>query len=310
MYSLPAFYFKTSVLFVDDDKNFLDTISNAIDSNFSILSQYSSKECLDFINNYNSLTEKHNFFKPCIELELNNDEHSIIDFDISNILSIKDYPYKKNEISSIVIDYCMPTMNGIELCQKFKPYSFKKILLTGKADFKDAITAFNNGLIDRFIGKYNDNLIEDILISLKSLEMKYFCEKSQLIIKHLEAEMKIPLTDPIFIDFFNALCEEKNIIEYYLISKTGSFLLIDDRKQEYFLIVYTKESLDYYKKLFPVNETEYLILNTNLNSNKIPFFGINQDITNFEPENWDKYFFKASELNGRDKYYWSLSNNF
>ena len=62
-------------------------------------------------------------------------------------------------VDIIISDMRMPGMNGVQFLQKakeIKPNAIK-ILLTGNADFNDAISAINDGGIFRYLNKpWND----------------------------------------------------------------------------------------------------------------------------------------------------------
>jgi len=52
-----------------------------------------------------------------------------------------------------VVDYAMGETNGLEVLQALPDWPGARILLTGHADEQLAVQAFNQGLIDQFIGK-------------------------------------------------------------------------------------------------------------------------------------------------------------
>jgi len=69
----------------------------------------------------------------------------------------------------------MPNMTGLDLCYKLQDFPFKKILLTGEMQHEEAVKAFNAGLIDRFIRKYDPDLFSVLKTHIKILERQYFC---------------------------------------------------------------------------------------------------------------------------------------
>jgi CheY-like chemotaxis protein len=56
-------------------------------------------------------------------------------------------PSRFNNIAVLVVDYSMPTINGIEFCKQLGDKHVYKILLTAEADSDIAINAFNDGII-------------------------------------------------------------------------------------------------------------------------------------------------------------------
>ncbi|MFK7914231.1 MAG: response regulator [Pseudomonadales bacterium] len=60
---------------------------------------------------------------------------------------------KTKVFSVVVCDYLMPRMDGLEFFSRIKGLGVSRILLTGAADEKLAVDAFNEGLIDYFVLK-------------------------------------------------------------------------------------------------------------------------------------------------------------
>ena len=87
-----------------------------------------------------------------------------------------------DHVAILVVDYEMPDINGIEFCQKLKERKIFRIMLTAEADKDTAIKAFNNGLIDKFILKTNEELYLEITFAVQELTQRYFKEISGSII--------------------------------------------------------------------------------------------------------------------------------
>ena len=56
-------------------------------------------------------------------------------------------------ISAMLVNYAMPTMNGLEFCAQLTDRDVRRVLLTGVADEKTAVQAFDAGLIDHYLPK-------------------------------------------------------------------------------------------------------------------------------------------------------------
>ncbi|MFT3742197.1 MAG: response regulator [Gammaproteobacteria bacterium] len=151
-----------------------------------------------------------------------------------------------NQVGVVVIDYNMPEMNGLDMIRalKKKGLIMKVIMLTGVADQSTAIKAFNDKEIDRFLVKgaadYNQKLIECI----DELQLENFESKSLTI-----SESVSNLNNPDFIELFNKTYKENNIIEYYLLDDSGSFLMYDMAGNPLWLIINTEEDIEMYKDL-------------------------------------------------------------
>ena len=163
---------------------------------------------------------------------------------------------------------------------------------------------FNNKLIDGFITKSDINLLRNLTDSIKLLEQQYFIELTKTIKNNLEISHSLPLSDPIFIDFFNEWIVANNIIEYYLIDKNGSFLTINSQNEQSYFIVHTDYSLNNLVNIYQEDEQLFQVINSFESRQKIPFFGQNISADDIAPRLWDNYLYKPNLLEGREKYYW------
>lgn len=69
--------------------------------------------------------------------------------------------------SIAVVDYAMPAANGLEVLKASPSWPPYRVLLTGKADEHIAISAFNEGLIDRYLTKQNPDLVQQLTSALQ-----------------------------------------------------------------------------------------------------------------------------------------------
>lgn len=226
---IPVCSFPTTVFFIDDDRTYLENLQLRLQvEKFLPKFFHSSKNALEYLQqNFPFET----FAERCIhrpdEMEL---DHRNIDIDVPAIREEIYNPKRFSQVSVVVVDYSMPNLNGLELCKKLKNKRFKKILLTGEADEKIAVNAFNDGIIDKFIRKDAPHFNELINKTICQLQQQYFQELSTLIIESLvdpEFPILTAINDPVFIEIFNEFCKKNNITEYYLTDTYGSYLLLD-----------------------------------------------------------------------------------
>ena len=57
-------------------------------------------------------------------------------------------------VRSVVVDYSIPSQNGLEVLKALGQWQGSRMILTGFEDLTIAVTAFNEGLIDQFIPKH------------------------------------------------------------------------------------------------------------------------------------------------------------
>jgi len=302
---LPLFQYPTTTLWIDDDELFLQTIDKSFPGNKKMFSN--PGECCAFFSTQQPFSRV-----AFLHGEYNNEsyyslEHAPVDFDVTEIARLYNYPERFKEISVVVCDHNMPEMTGLELFGKLHETPVKKILLTGEMQNEEAVRAFNDGLIDRFIKKtYDLNLFEEISKYIKALERQYFCELTKPLLLHLEAGHVLPLSDVAFVSFFDKWCEENKISEFYLIDKQGSFFVINEQNETSYFVVHTEQSLNNFSKFYANNHEINELVQYVIKRNKIPFFGYKKDAWQVSHSDWSKYFYTPNIFEGREKYYWFI----
>ncbi len=235
-----AYFHPTTVILVDDNKDLIESIGCIIDQG-----GMSRKEFANPILAYDFLASKHaqyNLAQQCVDQETDPDSDAR-NVNI-NITSIKDgvyNPKRFEHITVLVVDHDMPEMSGIDLCRKLKDYPIKKILLTGVATDKQAVDAFNEGLIDGYISKNDDNMEEKLAQAIAELHRKQLEEESAIIVNNLiyprPGYEKSCLSEEVFINLLDELVQKHNICEYYLSTEYGSYVLFDEQGTPSWLVI-------------------------------------------------------------------------
>ncbi len=308
MKALPLVYYPTTVNWVDDDILFLKTISQAVKSERPCQTYLTPKECLLRLQYQTPALASLPLFKSYVDHDEYGTSHHIpVDADLLALSSLRNNPERFNDVSVVVVDYHMPGMTGIELCRELQGQPVKKILLTGAADQQLAIEAFNEKIIDCFLRKDNPNLVCELQSFVRSLSQQYFRDLTQSLLVHLEVENKLPITDPVYIEFFHGWCTANKIIEYYLIDKNGSFLATDDAGKIHYLIVHTDKTLDAFTESHHDDEVSDF-LESVVKRQKIPFFGVAKEAWKFDVNNWPEHFYSPLVIEGKERYYYWSQN--
>ncbi len=308
--NLPLFYYPSTWIYVDDDKNLLHTMKIVLSEINTVKLFQSSVDCLKSIENYEQPSTKFSFLKNITDDEkygvLN---HTPIDFDVTDIPKLVDKEDRYNEISVVIIDYNMPEIDGFSLAEKIHSFSAKKLLLTGKAETEQAIKAFNDHLIQSYVKKFDDCMEEKLIVYLKSLTYKYFQTLTAPLLSYLETDHKLPQSDPIFINFFKSFCEKNNIVEYYLIDKQGSLLLINNKREYFCLAMQSDETINSWLSFYTSEITIPDNVLTAIQTKKMMLFlGIGRDLWQSQNIDWNKHLYPSNILEGREKYFWSVIN--
>ena len=304
---VPLFYFPTTWVCVDDNKKLLNTMSIILEEHARVKLFSSAKECLAFFSTYQSVLSEYSFLRSVKDDEgYGVLEHTPLDFNVKTLVDIANNSRRFDDISVLIVDYNMPEMTGYELAKAIKP-SIKKILLTGDAHDKIVIDGFNNKLIDRVVQKADVSMEETLITYLEELSLQYFQKISSPILSALEAENKLPLSDPAFVSFFNGFYSEYKIKEYYLIDKQGSFLCIDEEGNKFCLVIQTNAGINAWVSSYSIeNELSTEKMKAINERKKIPFFGLGVEAWHIEPSHWGNLLHDANSFKGREDYYWAV----
>ena len=239
-------YFPTTVVAIDDNVNFLDSLKDILGSkNITVKGFTDPFAGLDFINE-NSVNNSLAFSDLTMSGdEATSDWQSIL----LNVNRVHSQIYDENrfaKISAVIVDYSMPGIDGVELCSKISDSNIQRILLTGVADENVAIDAFNNGYINRFARKSSSNIVSDVIQSVNWAIHQYFSAYTSDLMKYLPAKEMNNLRDPIFANFFYGTCLNRSYIEYYMLDTFGSYLFLREdgramphRQQDSYILHHT-----------------------------------------------------------------------
>lgn len=303
MSDLLSCYFPTTVVLVDDDPAFLGLLRSKLNgAGFICKGFLDAREALDFINDsaYSNRLDYSNLIRT--GEEGTSDWKSIL-LNV-NVLHSEIYSSGRfNKISTVISDYQMPNMNGVEFCSKIFDVGIQKILLTGVVEDKIGIDAFNGGYISRFFRK---NLSFDIVGAVKDSMSRYFQIYTNLILQHASSTEFVHLKDPVFFDFFSRLYARGDYIEYYMLDPYGSYLMVRANGSCRMLSVLTEieaarlmdvaiesgEADD--DTLGRLQSREYMLVYHNRNASLPPV------------SEWHKYLRPANVIDGYQTYYYSF----
>ncbi|MCD6040030.1 MAG: Response regulator containing a CheY-like receiver domain and an domain [Gammaproteobacteria bacterium] len=299
-------YYPTITILIDDKKNFLKELDLKLSHQFFYRFYTQPEEFIEYINHQYSFDP---FTNRCVFLD--NDELDRGSQNI-NIRMIRNEATNENrfyQISTLISDYAMPTKNGLECCQSIPDkYAITKILLTGQADNSLAVEAFNKGIINKFIHK-SPNVAQLVNSAIYEAQVKYFINLSEKLYDMLPESTTQCLTDPAFADFFYKLCEEKNIVEYYLTDERGSFLMLDMQGKPSWLAIANDEQMESYYEIAHGHKNVSPSIMDGLKTKKmITYFYTDDDLDTSAAE-WESYMYPAKQLTGKETYYYAYIDN-
>ena len=112
--ALSVFWFPTKTFLIDDDGIYLENITFALNDTLNVQSFHSVDEALNELS-----TAKFIDTDQTIEMtDLTHFDRSYLVWEEENIVKTLFDPYRFNRITTIICDYSMPEMNGLEFFSK------------------------------------------------------------------------------------------------------------------------------------------------------------------------------------------------
>jgi CheY-like chemotaxis protein len=234
--------FPTTVLVLDDDEDFLESIQGVLSEKYKCICTSDAQRAREILINNRGWTESS--LKKGITRTFSGEDLSL--FSVSmNFPQFKDQIYDLNRfkhITVVVVDYDMPEKNGLEFIRHIEDSQLKIIMLTGKAEQRTVIKAFNEREIHRYVSKGDPDYLHTLLQYIKELQDEFFFDFSKSILESLkETETKI-FDKKEFVELFHQTLRENEIAEYYLLEESGSFLLIDATGKNQFSLIIKSET--------------------------------------------------------------------
>jgi CheY-like chemotaxis protein len=244
--SIPSFMFPTTVLMIDDNVEFLKSIAIGLLPEKATYNFYSDPAlALRLVNEkYRSNEVASSLVNLMDEEEF---EHRCLDINIRDLHRIVYNRARFQQISTVVVDFHMPGLNGIEFCESIKNPYIQKILLTSIVDEHKAIEVLNAGIIHTFIRKQSINVMDQLNQAIMQAQTRYFNQLSNIIQQTLNfSPGESALSDPAFVELFHRVSAECGAVEHYLTEFLGSFLFVDAEGNRFNLFTRVQDQLDFF----------------------------------------------------------------
>ncbi|HCU05035.1 MAG: hypothetical protein A2X77_00225 [Gammaproteobacteria bacterium GWE2_42_36] len=323
---IPCCYHPTTPLLVDDEGEYLQGLVRVLNNIPKPYLYTNPAEALEFIQKK---------YKPAVspdqwcshlkntDVDLNHldaHEHALIDIDVSRIHHQVYNAERFKEIAVAIVDYAMPQLTGLEFFEKTTHYAFQKLLLTGQASQQLGLEAFNTGAIHKFIEKNLELSLsstktlktfkEKINVAFRELEKRYFQLLSENVLGLLASSAHSALGEPIFTDIFNRTIHNNHIIEYYLVSESGCFLMLDADGNKSWLIAKSETEMNYFYTSARDNEAPEKIVTPLEKRTMVPFLFSQTDFNDVPHAEWDRYFHPVEKFIGnKNTFYYAYVKN-
>lgn len=125
MHNILPCYFPTTILFVDDNKNFLKSTKLNLKSNYnSFVFLDDVKQTIDYINNtYKPAPYPKRYINY---MDGEGYAHHAIDINLYELPNEVYNDKRFEQISCVVVDYDMPGMDGLEFCKQINDKTFRR----------------------------------------------------------------------------------------------------------------------------------------------------------------------------------------
>lgn len=309
-------YFPTTVLFVDDRQDYLESLKVLIDRITCYRFYTEPQKAIEYLqNDYTSTIFLQNWISHLNDQTVApdyDDHHAFVDINLFSIHKEIYSDHRFSEVSVIVVDYAMPGMNGIEFSKQIKSSlknsAIKILMLTGQADHAFGVDALNEGVIDYFITKESGaDFKQKLNNAIKKLQLQYFIELSAPLIQNLTINPRCGLTNPAYRALFDRIKSENQILEYYLINDRGCFLMFDFEGNPYWLLVNNEEDMKNSYQCLVDNDLPKEIIQPVQDRKKLLFFFSDKDKIITSNDQWLQYLHPATKLmSEKEIYYYSF----
>jgi len=308
MTKLPCFYYSTTAVIIDDDQIFLENIVTNLSNRISYQLFDNPKDAFIFLHDQEHYAPHPQEFL-CSFIDSSDDSVQYGKHPLNvNFAAIRNKLYNKNRFSIpsvIVVDHDMPDINGVEFCRNFIDFPIKKIMLTGVADHKIAINAFNDGIIDKFIMKDDPNIFQTLNKAIYEMQHEYFIGLSELIISNITASTFSYLSHKKFIKFFFEFIKNQAITEFYLIDPIGSFLLVNASYEFIWFIVKSEQTILNDKQIAIDQGASNEILSAFTTKTKLLFLFSEEDYKQ-SVEMWPSHLYPANKVDDIQGCYYAV----
>ena len=290
---LTAYFHPTTACFIDDNESFMAGLALVLPEHMLSVAFFDPLPALDYVNKPHDMpTLADRCFSAARKAQpsLFRMDTDLVEQEI-NILQ------RFNRLSVVVVDYSMPGLNGLQFCEQIKDPQIGKVLLTGVADEKMAVQAFNAGIIDRFISKSQPQASDHISDFCREMQRTYFRNQTQ------QMRQTLRLAGPVFLDdssvtaWVRRQMVRKNFCEYYMVSDPPGLLLVTPSGKLQQMIVLSAIQCDAQADYAELHGAPSEIVKRLRNRSHVGFF-LEDPASYDERENypWGELLHKATEL--------------
>lgn len=233
----------TTILFVDDDPLFLESVEYTYGDRFLCRTAKSPDLALDMLRAEEATRWDIGRFVAPHTGDSSPSGSRLFELRSSMLLDTAQSDTRFDIVSVVVVDFAMPSMSGVEFCRRIRELPAKKILLTGKTGDQTAVAAFNEQLIDVFLVKQDPEITPKLPREIERLAHSFFTDLFATFRSLTKNSDLAFLDEPVFEARFAALHREFAGVEYYLCSSPTRLLVVDAGGRTSSIVVYDEDAM-------------------------------------------------------------------
>jgi CheY-like chemotaxis protein len=212
---VPFYYHPSTLVLVDDQATYLRSMLTAVEHVADSLGFTNPEEALTFIVQQNP---EH--------LVLGNGEEALIKPE--NLAAYLANGERFKTVTTVVVDYNMPSMTGLDFCRRIQSSFIRKIMLTGEANSDLAVQAFNEGVINKFFKKSSEQAVVELNNAMLKAQFNYYAEQTEIFCDSLPKKY-LPsfLRNQALINLLSDFIKNDQCCEFYFLNYEGDILLLD-----------------------------------------------------------------------------------
>ncbi len=297
---LTPYFHPTTVVFIDDNESFLTSLDLELPLGWAYRCFTDPLEAFEFLQQPPSIKP---LIERCFSVEHSDRLAPTVHLNLGTIEQEVNHVERFERISVVIVDYAMPTLNGLDFCAKMSDPYVRKALLTGVADEKVAVEAFNAGIIHKFIQKNTVLAVNNLLKFVGDLQVEYFHQYLAQLNATLALHPPGFLLNPAVQEHVLGVMRELHIVEYYLVNDPPGFLLGRADGSMFRLIVTDDASLAGDQRTLEQHEAPPAIRRKLARREGVPYFTESpEDYLGHEPYPWHDNFVPAARVANTEWY--------